>query len=211
MSIPKERTPRKEITDKVTKQLTPIFSDFCPSTEQYQLYQRYAQRFHDEDLRIADFLKDHHNFIKTVHTGLDSGIKNSNIQGNPVSQTLFLYALTYLLETEIMGTALIDRVLLLLIGKGTDFHLEPDYNHRYTRHAKTLEDLQAPYLSLAIKQDFLEANDITLFSKMIDRNLRNKIAHVDYTIENNCFYCKNREGKKAKVDLSEKIHVLAEY
>lgn len=211
MSKPRERTPRKEITDEVTKQLTPVFSDFYPSTQQYRLFRKYSQRFYQENERITDFLTNHLNFCRNFHLGIDRGIEDSKIQGNPISQTLFLDAITYLLETEIFGTAYVDRVLLLLIGKGIDFHLEPDYEHRYTRHAKTLEDLQAPYLSLAIKQDFLAANGITFFSKMIDRNLRNKIAHMDYTIENDCFYFKNREGKKVKVNFSDKIRILTEY
>lgn len=212
MSAPIERVPRKEIMDEVKKQLTPVFSKYYPSTDQYKLYQKYKQRFDSEDLRIANFLSNHLNFIKNFHRGIKSGINNNfEIQGDPIAQTLFLDAITYLLETEIIGTAYVDRVLLLLIGKGVDFHLEPDYEHRYTRHAKTLEDLQAPYLSLAVKQDFLEANRINLFSNMINRTLRNKIAHMDFTIENDCFYYKNRKGKKEKVDFSEKLRLLDEY
>jgi hypothetical protein len=211
MSKPSERVPRKEITDEVAEQLTPVFSNYYPSTEQYKLYKKYEKRFDNENLRIKDFLTNHLNFCKNFQTGIESGIENSKIQGNPVAQTLFLDAITYLLETEIIGTAYIDRVLLLLIGKGVDFHLEPDYDHRYTRHAKSLEDLQTLSLSLSIKQDFLKANHITLFTKMIDRNLRNKIAHMDYRMENNCFYCKNKDGKWQKVDLSEKIQLLTEY
>jgi hypothetical protein len=206
-----ERAPRKEITVEVAEQLTPVFSDYCPSTEQYKLFQRYKQRFEDENFRITEFLASHLNFCKNFHIGIVNGIENSKVQGNPVAQTLFLDAIRYLLETEIIGTAYIDRVLLLLIGKGIDFHLEADYDHRYTRHAKSLEDLQAPNLSLSIKQDFLEANGITLFSRMIDRNLRNKIAHMDFTIKNDCFYYKNREGKKKKANFSEKIGLLTEY
>jgi hypothetical protein len=207
MSTPTNRTPRKEITEEVAKQLTPVFSDYYPSSNQYLLYQKYEQRFQQENLRIKDFLTNHLYFCRTFSSGID----NPQRSGNPVVQSLFLDAITYLLETELMGTAYIDRVLLLLIGKGIDFHLEPDYDHRYARHATSLEDLQAPSLSLAIKQDFLEANDITLFSKMIDRPLRNKIAHLDYIIENDCFYYKDRKGKKTQVNFSEKIRILTEY
>jgi hypothetical protein len=207
MTTTTDRTPRKEITEAVTQQLTPVFSDYYPSTNQYLLYKKYKDRFLQEDIRIRDFLTNHLYFCTTFRKGIDTPQRS----GNLVTQALFLDSITYLLETELMGTAYIDRVLLLLIGKGIDFHLEPDYEHRYMRHAKSLEDLQAPSLSLAIKQDFLEANDITLFSKMIDRTLRNKIAHLDYTIEDDNFYYRDISGKRKQANFSEKIRVLTEY
>jgi hypothetical protein len=203
-------TPRKEIIDEVAKQLTPVFSDYCSNTKQYQLYQKYKKQFQQEDQRIQEALTNHFNLIKNFKSGINEGINNSTVSGNPVNQSLFLYAITYLLETELMGTACIDRVLLLLIGKEVDIHLEPDIQHRYTRHAKCLEDLQTPSLSLANKQDFLATNDITLFSKMIDRHLRNSIAHSTYTIENNQFYYRSG-SKKKQANLSDKLHILTEY
>jgi hypothetical protein len=207
MGIPKNRIPpRQEITDEIEKQLTPVFSDYFPSSNQYLLYQKYKELFFQQNLRITEFLENHLDFCRNFETG----INNSQVLGNPVTQALFLDAITYLLETELMGTVYIDRVLLLLIGKGVDFHLEPDFDHRYTRHAKSLEDLQSLSLSLSIKLDFLKANQVTLFSKWIDRNLRNKIAHLDYIIENDCFYIK-KEGKKTKVDFREKLQLFAEY
>ena len=118
-------------------------------------------------------------------------------------------ATTYLIETELIGTVYVDRVLLLLIGKGIDFHLEPDFNHRYTRHATSLEDIQAPSISLAAKLDFLEANNLTFFNKWINRNLRNKIAHLDYTIKNDSFYL--NKGKGPKINLQKELQIFNEY
>lgn len=102
-------------------------------------------------------------------------------------------------------------MILLLIGKGIDFQLEPDYDHRYKRHATSLEDLQTPSLSLATKQNFLQANKINIFSNMIDRTLRNKIAHMDFTIDSGIFYYLDKKGKKVQPDVREKLQVLTEY
>jgi hypothetical protein len=83
MSKPTEKNPRKEITDEVAKQLTPVFSDYYQSTEQYKLYQKDKQRFDYENLRIADFLTNHLSFCKNFKSGIESGIENSNVQGDP--------------------------------------------------------------------------------------------------------------------------------
>jgi hypothetical protein len=198
--------PRQEIIEQVDEQLGPVFSEYYPNLPQYVLYQKNRDEFKKQDQRIIAFL--HNQYDLSHNHGV--GMTSSQAYGNHKTQAIFIDASTYLLETELIGTAYIDRVLLLLIGKGFDFHLEPDFNHRYTRHAKSLEDLQGPSLPLATKIDFLEANGVPFFSKWIDRQLRNKIAHLDYTIENDCFYV-NKEGKKKRVSLFDKLQTFNEY
>jgi hypothetical protein len=89
--------------------------------------------------------------------------------------------------------------------------LEPDYKHRYTRHVNSLEDLDSPALSLSVKLDFLEVNGVPFFSKWIDRPLRNKIAHLEFEINDNGeFFIFEEKGRK-KVDLFRKLQTLAEY
>lgn len=197
---------RKEIKEIVIRELKPVFSDFHPSSNQYLLYKKYDDIFALQDIRILEFLYNHSNFCNTFKLAAES----SKVSGDSVSQGHFLNAITYLLETEVIGTVYIDRILLLLIGKGVDLHLEPDYDHRYTRHAKCLEDLQMPSLSLANKLEFLRANNVSFFSKWIDRNLRNKIAHLDFEIVNQRFIM-DPNGRKTQVNLQNKIQIFTEY
>jgi hypothetical protein len=90
--------------------------------------------------------------------------------------------------------------VLLLVAKGVDFHLEPDYEHRYTRHARSLEEIESPGLPLS-KLDFLKLNGLTFFSKWIDRDLRNCIAHLDFEIDDNVDLIVLRKAKRRRIDL----------
>lgn len=96
MSKNVNRTPRKEITDEVSKQLTPVFSDYYPSTKQYLLYQKYKPIFNQQNLRITDFLINHLYFCKNFKNAI-----GSKVSGDPVNQALFLNAITYLLGLKL--------------------------------------------------------------------------------------------------------------
>ena len=202
--LEKEAKPRKAIKDEVEKQLKPLFAKFYPSSGQYKLYQEYENDFQKKNKNIHDFLDRHTAFIKVFSKGISG---ETYIEAK--QHLNFVMAVTYLLETELVGTAFVDRTLLLLISSGVDFHLEPDYKHRYTRHATSLEDLEAPFLPLSIKLDFLNANGLTFFSTWLDRNLRNKIAHLDYEINDKGDFCLKGRGKP--VNLKDKISVFREY
>lgn len=78
-------------------------------------------------------------------------------------QLTFFKAIRYLLSVEAMGNVFVDYTILLLIGSVIDFHLEPDTNHRYARHAKTLEDIESPFISMSIQLDFLNSNGMPFF------------------------------------------------
>lgn len=202
--LEKEAKPRKAIKDEVEKQLKPLFAKFYPSSEQYMLYKKYEVEFKKKYKRIYDFLDRHTAFIKVFSNGIS---KEPYVEAK--KHFNFVAAITYLLETELIGTVFVDQALLLLIGGGVDFHLEPDYKHRYTRHATSLEELEAPFLSLSVKLDFLSINGLTFFSKWLDRNLRNKIAHLDYEINDKGDFC--LKGKRKPVDLQDKISTFKEY
>lgn len=202
--IEKEYKPREKIKEDVEKQLRPLFTKFYPSSKQYKLYKKYEKKLLEKFRRITEFLDRHTKFVEIFSEGVSK--ENKTDKNKHLN---FVLATTYLLQVELIGNVIVDQTLLLLIGSGCDFHLEPDYKHRYTRHATSLEDLEKPFLPLSIKLDFLSSNGLPLFSKWIDRNLRNKIAHLDYEIsENGDFYIK---GSKKPINLCDKIQLFTEY
>jgi hypothetical protein len=123
----------------------------------------------------------------------------------------FITAIGYLSFAESVADHYVNLVILLLIAKGRDLHLEPDYKHRYTRHATSLEELGSPSLTLSTKLDFLGLNGMSFFSKWIDRGLRNKIAHLDFQIDDNGDVFILEGTKRKKVDLTRKLRLIIEY
>jgi len=197
-----------DIKNQVESQLQPLFSNFYASSEQYVLYKKYEDYYEYKFRKADDFFGvtyELNNFY------LLEGLSKSKV--DPIDQKRHLnfnYAFNYLMLVETIGTLYINQVILLLIGSGHTFHLEPDINHRYIRHAKSLEDIESPVISLASKLDFLAEHGLSFFSKWIDRQLRNRIAHLDFDIDEkgDFFIIKN---KKKKINLLKKIKEFEMY
>ena len=105
----------------------------------------------------------------------------------------------YLATVESAATTLIDTVLLLLIVEGHDLHIE----RRFVRHVSCFEDLAK--VELWTKLEFLEEHDLKPLSRIFDRKLRNKIAHLDFTIETDGTI---KTGKGARIDIKKKRDLL---
>jgi hypothetical protein len=84
--------------------------------------------------------------------------------------------LVYLGLVESLGVAFMDMALMLLIANGKEMH-----TRRYVKHVTSLKELQK--LDLAYKQYFLKSYDLPMFSKLVNRQLRNDIAHLKFRIE----------------------------
>ena len=197
--------PTKEIIDEVRKQLAPLFADFYPSSEKFLLYQKNIPKFEEKNKKMVQSMEQLSGFIMAMRKSLPS---LSEVERKlQFKSAEFLAAIVYLVSVEVIGNAFVDRALLLLIASGCDLHLEPDFEHRYVRHATSLEDLESPSLSLSTKLDFLECNGLPFFSKWIDRTLRNKIAHLDFTIDEKGNF---RIGQK-RSDLEQKRNTFIQY
>jgi len=170
----------KDIVDIVEKQLRPLFSNFKPDTPQYSLYSKSAKIIGEHYTNNTKWLLRQRDFAKIFAEGMDASVLSRE---EKLVVLNFFKANYYLLLVELLGTSVIDKTILLVVGSGVDFHIDPDYQHRYARHVYTLEDLESPSLSLSVKLDFLCFYGLPLFSKFIDRNLRNKIAHLDFEID----------------------------
>jgi hypothetical protein len=127
--------------------------------------------------------------------------RETKAKKNKEKSTL-LKAFSYLLLVEVDANFLIDIFLLMMVAKGNDFHIEPDYNQKFIRHATSLADLESASVSLASKLDFLKACGLSCFEKYIDRKLRNKIAHMDFVI--------SKEGKFKMFDNDKRKEVVVE-
>ena len=82
-------------------------------------------------------------------------------------------AFVYLGLFETSVTNLIDLILMIFIVNHHDFYV---YNKR--AYAQSLDDLDDA--SLGEKLTFLNYHKLTIFSHFLDKNLRNKLAHMDF-------------------------------
>jgi len=71
-------------------------------------------------------------------------------------------------------------VLFLLIANGKEMHI---YLGRGMKHVSTPKELEK--LDLIYKLNFLKSHELGFFGKSINRNLRNDIAHLKFSIEEN--------------------------
>ncbi len=193
--------PSKEVEQEVKQQLVPLFADFYPSSAKFLMYKKYRLAFSERISKANQF----NNYIVGL-TEIIGPISSTDTKDKRKSKVL-LGALLYLSEVELLGNILVDEAILLLVAGGADLHLEPDYEHRYVRHVNSLEDLQSPSLSLSVKLDFLDSNGLGCFSKWINRPLRNKIAHLDFDIDEEGHF---KLGKKT-INLGQQMKCFEEY
>lgn len=105
----------------------------------------------------------------------------------------------YLGLVESVGIDMIDNVLILLIACGHDIHIE----RRYIEHVSCFEDLEK--IELWKKLEFLEEHDLKPVASIFDRRLRNRIAHINFIIEDDGTV-KTKEG--SPIDIYAKISSL---
>ena len=134
-------------------------------------------------------------------------------QGTIKDKTL-IDTIMYLFEVEVSANLIFDILIMLLSAKGHFFHIEPDRDHMFIRHAVSIEDLTSKAVTLGMKHNFLIKHEIRCVKKYVKLSLRNKIAHMEFEIdEKGNFFkyeYKGKELEKKPVDiwlrLQEIIH-----
>jgi hypothetical protein len=101
--------------------------------------------------------------------------------------------LAYLGLVESLGVALADMVLILLVANGREVHTRGPM----TKHVTKTRELEK--IDLAYKLDFLEGEGLDMFEKLINTDVRNHIAHLKFTIQNNG-EIRKRDGSLIDID-----------
>jgi len=123
-------------------------------------------------------------------------------------------AIMYLLEVEVISNLVIDILIMMLVAKGHIFHIEADEEYLFARHAVSIEDLNSSSVTLGMKVNYLQKNSVDCITKYVDKNLRNRIAHMDFEIdENGDFFIHEKKGKKKKkrYDIFSKLEKLVTF
>jgi hypothetical protein len=193
---------KPEIVEQIRREFEPLFADYYPNSPQYKFLIAYIDQFTEKVKRAT-------NNQLIWNSILDSLAKKRT--GDYKKHANLILAMMYLNDVEAVSDIFVNLTILLSVGKGFDLHLEADSVHHYTRHARTLDDVESPYLSLSTKLDFLKSCGLFFFSKWIDRDLRNRIAHLDFEIDKNGDFLIIKQSKRKKVDLLQKQETVKEY
>ena len=101
--------------------------------------------------------------------------------------------LSYLGLVESLGVTLADMVLILLIANGKEVHTRGPM----TKHVTKTRELEK--IDLTYKLAFLESEGLDIFRKFINTDVRNHIAHLKFTIENNG-EIRKKDGSRIDID-----------
>jgi hypothetical protein len=223
MATPNPSDDASRIREQVTRELQLVFSDFYKGSAKEKLYRRNTERFAQQMLKLGKTVSLLCKYPLISVIVLEDLRKYAGAPTDEVRAKLeafqqvshILNAFSYVAFVEAVATPFIDMSILLLSAEGFHFHVEPDREHIFIRHAMSLEDLESPSISLGAKLNFLESCGITFFSKWIDKTLRNKIAHLDFEIEGNGDFVtttsKENVVKKVKIDLLKKLNSFVNY
>ena len=191
----------QELYDKIKKQLAPIFEKFYKTSPSYKKFLESSEQLNSRLYRNRSIGGD--------LTELQAVVYAKDI---PSKYHGLMTAFAYLLRVEVLAIFFVDLTLLLMIDERFCLHLDPDDTHKYVRHASSLQDIESPSLPLSRKLDFLEKHEITFFKEYIDRDLRNKIAHGNFTVDTaGNFYKINSKGNKVKIDLKQETTKLTDF
>jgi len=121
------------------------------------------------------------------------------VESLPPKSKPMIKMLVYLGLVESLGTTFIDMALMLLIANGKEMHTRGPY----IKHVTSLKELRK--LDLAYKLYFLKSHGLPLFQKIVNRELRNDIAHLKFKIDDEGAI---RDSKGSLVDIDNVIQTF---
>lgn len=158
----------KKMEEKITSQMEPFLDGIRTKRGDYELFKRaYADSIPRlvGGMELFDFItKD---FAETT-------------QFRAKEEIHWLFAYLGLIES--LGNCIIDRVVMLLVANGRDFHIECRYTTPRIKHVTSIKDLEEERVPLTTKLHFLKDNGVTELALVVDSELRNAIAHLRFNI-----------------------------
>lgn len=159
---------------------------------------------------ISEWLKRFDNFLPT--TGIIETLQKltqepkisteDDKEAKRIGALISLFS--YLGFVESIGVSILDVAILLLVANDYDFHVEREHETPRIIHAKTLSDLGN--VSLGAKINFLERCNLKNTAKLIDKDLRNSVAHLKFKInDNGTVSARSKKRNKKQINIHEKI------
>jgi len=108
----------------------------------------------------------------------------------------------YLGRIESVGNTVVDILVMLLVANERDFHIECRHATPRIKHVVSIRDLEEERVPLTTKLNFLRDNGISEVARIMDSELRNDIAHLDFQVKDNEIYVR---GKRAGETILESL------
>lgn len=128
--------------------------------------------------------------LSKILRGLKTQVEYPSITYESMSKLL-----VYLGLVESLAVTLMDMALILLIATGKAVHTRGPF----AKHIVKFRELEEQKIPLDDKLVFLEHEGLNLFKKFVDSKLRNQIAHLKLTIQENGVI-KDKGNNEIKID-----------
>ena len=167
--------PKTEKTElsKLDTELEPLITNLLhvmgKTSMGYQIMRREAEEFKRRMGKATDLAK----------IIIQTGSAMSKVSESKVKSLMKMFQ--YLGYVESMGVTLVDMLVLLLIANGHQLHVERLHGWPRILHVSSFKELR--HANLASKLGFLEINGMKNVVRLIDRDLRNDIAHLNFSID----------------------------
>jgi len=189
--------------EKIKSELDPLKIVFFSLAKRDRKYIQFKQSLDDLNKR----------FVKTIQTtGTVESIQKlaiplmekEKVEGDHRLSTV-IGLFRYLGLVESLGAQLVDLLILLLVANGYEFHVEREHEVPRIIHATTLKDLRNAFLGPKVR--FLKRCKLKRTAKIIDVDLRNSIAHLDFEInEKGQISAKSQGKRKKEINIYQKIN-----
>lgn len=180
---------------KIKEELEPLVNGFFSLDKTHPKYTQFKQCFIDWNAKT----------LKLIPTLLaaDSIQKLKPSKKDDPKTYAVIGLFRYLANVESFGSSIIDILVLLLVANGYEFHVEQEHKVPRIIHANTLKDLRNA--SLGAKISFLKRCKLNESAKLVDRKLRNSIAHLTFEIDDKGVTKIPKDGKMTEININNKI------
>jgi len=166
---------------RIEAELEPFLNGIRTKEADWELFNG---AYGDFKARFANVIR-----IKNLIEKEGSTVDFSKVERTGEINALFLF-LGY---AEGLGNCFADILSMLLVANGRDFHIESRSTPRI-KHVVSMNDLEKERVPLRTKLNFLEDNGVTVLNSIIDTDLRNRIAHLNFRVEKDKVYVKGKPG-----------------
>lgn len=175
----------EKIQQEITAELKPYLNTIINMEKKSASYKQFSKALdiHDQKFAYGSHVYDH---LMKDYEGISKHSTKEEIH------RLF----SYLGLVESIGNTVTDIIVMVLVANGIDFHVESVHSTPRIRHVNSIEDLDKNRVPLTAKLNFLRDNQISVFPSVVDSELRNKIAHMDFEIKRNQIWIKGKQASE---------------
>jgi len=174
---------RAQIQEKIGSELNPFLESIQAAAKKSREFSIFKEAF-------LDF----RNKYESKQKILESLISPEGIPSMTSRLGEFYALFLYLGTVESVGNAVVDILVMFLVANGIDFHIECQHRTPRIKHATSIRDLEEERIPLATKLNFLRDNGICEVARIMDSQLRNDIAHLNFHVKENRMYIRNKSA-----------------